>query len=480
MSVINKMLRDLDERGGLGPRNLEEGIRDLERVPASVEKRPWGRWSAGLVIGILAAGVGWYLLQPRAPQSVASQKPAVAPVATATPAKAPAAAPAPPPAEQMAANTATPAVMPPPVEAQVTAAQPPAVESPKAQATLPAQPPAVESPKAQSTSPARPPAVESPKAQAAAPVKTPEVPAARVELAAATPAAAANAAPLGAASMVAEAKSSVAAARKAEITTAAQIPAIQKPERAPAPAKVALAESPAAKSAPAASPIPATPAPTPAPTASAPPRIEAPTQVSIERTNRGLTGTPRAAAEYRNANDLLSQGRTDAAIARYGDALQSDPRHVPARQSLVVLTLEQGRAADAQNLLREGIALVPENTAWPILLARLQIQGGDTKGALETLERSLPQAQGQGQAEYLAFFATLLQMHFRHREAIAQYEASLKLAPNSGRAMAGLAISLEQEQRIPEAREAYRKAMAASGLGRDLEAFVERKVKQLQ
>jgi len=46
--------------------------------------------------------------------------------------------------------------------------------------------------------------------------------------------------------------------------------------------------------------------------------------------------------------------------------------------------------------------------------------------------------------------------------------------------MAGLAISLEQEQRIPEAREAYRKAMAATGLGRDLEAFVERKVKQLQ
>jgi MSHA biogenesis protein MshN len=144
----------------------------------------------------------------------------------------------------------------------------------------------------------------------------------------------------------------------------------------------------------------------------------------------------------------------------------------------VVLLLEQGRAQEAEGLLREGITLVPQQASWPMLLARMQVQAGDAKGALETLERSAPNAQGNG--EYHAFLATLLQMQGRHREAIGQYEASLKASPESGRALAGLAISLEQEQRIPEAREAYRKAQAASGLGPELEAYVERKVKQLQ
>src|SRR6185436_12862426 len=100
-------------------------IRDLERVPASVEKRPWGRWSAWAVVGILAATVGWYVLQPRSPQSVAVQKP-ITPAATApTPVKAPVAVPAAPPPEQVAANTASPAVAPPPIE------------SPNAQAAAP-------------------------------------------------------------------------------------------------------------------------------------------------------------------------------------------------------------------------------------------------------------------------------------------------------------------------------------------------------
>jgi MSHA biogenesis protein MshN len=237
----------------------------------------------------------------------------------------------------------------------------------------------------------------------------------------------------------------------------------------PPPAKV---EAPPAKIEPVAAVATKAEPPAAAPEPTGEPRV------SVERGNRDLAGAPRAAAEFRSGNDLLSQGRTDAAIARYADALKSDARHVAARQSLVVLLLQEGRAGEAQNVLREGIAQVPTITSWPMLLARLQVEGGDSKGALETLERSLPQAEGS--AEYRAFLATLLQMNSRHRDAIVQYEAALRIAPDSGRSLAGLAISLEREQRIPEARDAYRRAQAAGGLGRDLESFVDGKVKQLQ
>src|SRR6185436_1125884 len=104
--------------------------------------------------------------------------------------------------------------------------------------------------------------------------------------------------------------------------------------------------------------------------------------INVDRAPRAaLTGPARANAEYRRANDLLNQGRIEGALAAYGEALRADPRHVPARQAMVVVLLEQGRGADATTALREGITAVPQNIAWPMLLARLQIDANDARGA---------------------------------------------------------------------------------------------------
>jgi MSHA biogenesis protein MshN len=439
MSVINKMLRDLDKRGGLGPRNVEDGLRELNRAPAPERSRPWGRVAIAVAALAVGGAAGWYVLQSasRAPQAVAQ-----------APKKAEPAAPKPAPA----AEAPKPVAEPPKVVAVAEA--PKAVEPPKVVAEAPK---AVEPPKP----------TEAPKAAAPEPVKVAAAPA-KVESAPPKPASApAKAEPMT--TLIGAAKSSV----------EAQKAAVAKSEVATATLPPAKAASVAAATATAAATPPAPPPPAPA-ISMKPSTAPAPgeTRVAIERADRGATGTSRAAAEYRSANDLLAQGRLEAAVARYGDALRSDPRHVPARQSLVVLMLEQGRSADAQGLLRDGINAVPTNTQWPMLLARLQVEGGDMASATQTLERSL--AQAQGQAEYHAFLATVLQMQSRHGDAIPQYEASLRLNPDSGRWLTGLAISLEEEKRVPEARDAYRRALAAGGLGPQLEAFAERKLKQLQ
>jgi MSHA biogenesis protein MshN len=439
MSVINKMLRDLDDRGGLGPRNFEEGIHDVERVarqPAE-ESRPWGKVIAGVAgIAVVLAAGAWYFLQPGAPARVAQSKPAPPPAQPGPAAAATPAAPKPAPAEP------TPA---PPAPAPVASTPPPA-----AAVTVTQAPP--------------PPAPAPKKAEPAPQAGMLAIPAAARESVAASNTA------------IAKREEAVKATPLRTEPAKVELAKVEAPAPKPAPPKaepIAKAEAPPPK------PAPAKAEPPPQVAAAAPSSSEPQGRISIDRGNRStLTGTPRANAEYRSANDLLAQNRVEAAIGRYADALGYDPRHVQARQSLVVLLLEQGRVAEAEGLIREGITLVPQQASWPMLLARMQVQAGDAKGALETLERSAPNAQGN--AEYHAFLATLMQMQGRHREAIGQYEASLKASPESGRALAGLAISLEQEQRIPEAREAYRRAQAASGLGRELEAYVERKVKQLQ
>jgi MSHA biogenesis protein MshN len=205
---------------------------------------------------------------------------------------------------------------------------------------------------------------------------------------------------------------------------------------------------------------------------------DSPVRISVDRTPRAVSGPARATAEYRRANDLLSQGRVDGALGAYTEALRADPRHVAARQALVVVLLDRGRGDEAVAALREGIEVVPQNSAWPMLLARLQVDAHDVKGASTTLERSL--ASGGGDSEYRSFLATLLQMQSRHGEAIQHYQAAVQIDPSSGRSFTGLAISLEAEKRLPEAREAYRRALATNTLGRDLESFAQERLKQIQ
>jgi len=186
----------------------------------------------------------------------------------------------------------------------------------------------------------------------------------------------------------------------------------------------------------------------------------------------------RAAAEYRSAVALMEQGRFEPAIDAYAGALRFDPKHAAARQALAALLIGRGRMAEARGVLREGVEALPENVAWAMLLARLQVEGGDNAGALATLDGALPHAKNR--PDYHAFIGTVLQMQSRHKEAIAHYEIAVRLAPESGRSLTGLAISLEEEKRLPEAREAYQRALATNTLSQDLQSFVGRKLGQLK
>ncbi|MBI2752911.1 MAG: tetratricopeptide repeat protein [Betaproteobacteria bacterium] len=200
--------------------------------------------------------------------------------------------------------------------------------------------------------------------------------------------------------------------------------------------------------------------------------------ISIERPDRESSRSEQATREFRSGVESMNQGRIELALGSYASALRFDPKHVAARQTMVVLLMERGRVAEAQSVLRDGLQALPEHTEWAMLLARIQVNAGDAAGAFETLDRALPYAKDR--PDYHAFVGTVLQMQGRHKEAIANYEIAVRLSPGSGRWLTGLAISLEEEKRVPEARDAYSRALATKTLGPDLQAFVERKLGQLQ
>jgi MSHA biogenesis protein MshN len=187
--------------------------------------------------------------------------------------------------------------------------------------------------------------------------------------------------------------------------------------------------------------------------------------------------SPQQMAEntYRRALVALQEGRVNAALADLERALDIDPRNEAARQTYISLLLENRRSDDAMRQLRLALGIDPRQPGLAMVLARLQLEKGGP--ALDTLMKTLPYAGGS--AEYQAFLAGVLQREQRHTEAADHYREALKLSPQNGVWWMGLGISLQADQHLPEAREAFKRARATAGLTPELQAFIDRKLEQL-
>jgi MSHA biogenesis protein MshN len=371
MSLINKMLQDLDKRGGAGDGAVHS--QELKAVPAPErDRRPMMLAGAGVAaVAVLAAG-GWYGWQywqshraPPAPvpKVVLNQPP-------------PGAASAPPPAH--VAETAKP------VAPELAAAPAPTAE---------------------------------PAPKSAGPAQLDGRPAKSV------PARAAATAPSG----------SVAVDNAVASEPRRPAPEIEahRPERKPAQAE------------------------------------------GVSR--RELTPKLESDGAYRRALVALQEGRLSVAMADLERALEIDPRNEAARQTYVSLLLENKRTDEAIRQLRLSLGIDPRQPGLAMVLARLQLERGGP--ALETLMATLPYAGNS--ADYLAFLAGVLQREQRHAEAARYDRDALQLAPGNGVWWMGLAISLQADQHLPEAREAYTRARAATGMTPELLAFIDRKLEQL-
>jgi MSHA biogenesis protein MshN len=388
MSLINKMLQDLDARGTPAAGPMQVHIKPVARDERRLSLPLVAAATGGAVLIAAAGAVGWRYLHQPAAKAAAPQRSAVVVVAPPSP-------------------------MPAPVA--------PAPAAPLAAASLP---------------------------ETAA---MPATPSAKVEeLAVAEPASAQDVPHKKTRKERREEKARLAAEKKAgaaEVRKERDLAAAVKPSKAggkAAPAK----EEPATTKSRAAAPV-------------------------VE--GRQETPGQRAEGAYRGALASLQEGRSSEAIASLQKALQADPRHDAARQTLVGLLIENKRSDEAMRQLQLGLTFDPRQPALAMLLARLQIERGET--GIETLTRTLPYAAGNG--EYQALLAGALQRQQRHREAAEQYQAALRTQPQNAVWWMGLGISLQAEKRNAEALDAFQKARASGSLSPELQGFVERKLGQL-
>jgi MSHA biogenesis protein MshN len=206
------------------------------------------------------------------------------------------------------------------------------------------------------------------------------------------------------------------------------------------------------------------------------PAAEQPSPPGISKQVRQETPQQLAEEEYRKAVVSLQQGQQVEAQEGFRRALQFDPNFTASRLALAGLLLQGRQMAEAERVLRKGLELDNRQPGFAMMLARVQLDKGDIRAALETLRRTLPYTTGN--ADYHALMAALLLRDARYTDSVEHYRTALSLKP-AGVWYMGLGVSLQALQRLPEAHDAFQKAMESGELNPELRAFVEQRLKQI-
>ncbi len=191
------------------------------------------------------------------------------------------------------------------------------------------------------------------------------------------------------------------------------------------------------------------------------------------KTLRTQTPEQQADLAYQEGARLLQGGQFSAAEEQLRKALQQNPQHTRARESLAVLMINNKRLSEAEDLLAEGITLSPQYMPLTKLYARVLMAQDRTEAAVQALEKITPEAAQD--PNYYAFIAALHQRLERHSQAISAYRTALKIQPQQGLWWMGLGISLEATGEQRDALDAYRHALAGQSLhGAPLDYVQER------
>ena len=145
---------------------------------------------------------------------------------------------------------------------------------------------------------------------------------------------------------------------------------------------------------------------------------------------------------------------------------------------LIQVQLDTGHTEEAQSLLVEGHRLAPGHSGFSMALARLQLERGDSSGALRTLQGGLPTAGNEPQ--YRAFLAALLLRAQNFDAAVQHYLVALRSDPANATWLVGLGVALEAVGKRADAAEAYQRAATAEKLASDVAKFVDERLLQLK
>lgn len=160
--------------------------------------------------------------------------------------------------------------------------------------------------------------------------------------------------------------------------------------------------------------------------------------------------------EAKVAAKLLSADAAAGAMLALGRSLECAAGGVAGRLVLGVALREQARLAEAEQVLRDGLAVRPAEVALLLEFGNLLADLDRPDEAIKAFERIIRLNPGYMLAHYN--LGNMLRQAGRLEDAVAAYEAALRLKPDYAAAHYNLGISLQRLGQSERAVAAYRRA----------------------
>lgn len=190
--------------------------------------------------------------------------------------------------------------------------------------------------------------------------------------------------------------------------------------------------------------------------------------------------TPEQRAQRAGRDGLAALRRGDWALAArlLQELIEVEPANDDGREGLAVALQRQGRLAEADGVLLDGIAMAAAPARFAKLRARTLVARGELENALNSLSIAIPPIKED--PEYHALRGAIAQQAGRSDIAIETYSNLTRFEPANGTWQAGLAMALDRSGKLQEARETYQRALDAGGLEPALLAHVQRRLAALK
>ncbi|MEK1906064.1 MAG: tetratricopeptide repeat protein [Pseudomonas sp.] len=177
------------------------------------------------------------------------------------------------------------------------------------------------------------------------------------------------------------------------------------------------------------------------------------------------------------ARQALQDGDYPRAIRELEALQKTRGRDPEVLRWLARAYLAGGQQQRLLSWLPAQLAQMPQDNELRLLLARAQLQAGDTTGAVATLEQNAPSLVQE--PTYHALLAASYQQTGQWQESAALYRQMIALRPNQSTWQLGLAIALEQLDQPAEAGRHYRLALQGLGLDESARRFASERASAL-
>ncbi len=200
-------------------------------------------------------------------------------------------------------------------------------------------------------------------------------------------------------------------------------------------------------------------------------------EVSFTKVNRTLTIDEKVNLAYSKAQFLIQQGKIKQAKESLYEVLALDFSHLQARQSLSAILFREQAYDEAIEVLKLSSIQHPEHVPFTLLLARIYTERGQDPLAVDLLERLQPAVAPN--SEYYALLAALYQRSAQYKNAADVYKKLLVNFPSHAVWWMGLGLSLQSLQQNQNALDAYKRSLQTQGLSNELRRFVKTRITQL-